>query len=189
MKTLLKVLLGLLAVLLLLFFGGGMALSGEARVERKGLVPAPPFAVQAVVEDLSTWPEWSSWNQERDPQAEWSFEGEPGEGMRWSWASEGPLGTGSLTVLGSTPERVDFELRFEDASGLMVAQDSMLLVPTEDGTEVTWSMEHTFEPLLLRWIVQLGVFDAMLGADYEGGLVGLAARFQPEDAGAPGSEG
>ena len=109
--------------------------------------------------------------------------------MRWSWASEGPLGTGSLTVLGSTLERVDFELRFEDASGPMVARDAMVLVPTEDGTEVTWAMEHTFDPLLLRWIVQLGVFDAMLGADYEGGLVGLAARFQPEEPGATGSEG
>ncbi len=182
MKTLLKVLLGLFAALLLLFFGGGMALSGQARVERTALVEAPPFAVQAVVEDLSTWPEWSAWNKERDPQAEWSFEGEPGAGMRWSWQSEGPLGTGSLTVTGSTPERVDFQLRFEDSSGLMEASDSMVLMPTEEGTQVTWAMDHTFDPLLLRWIVQLGVFDAMLGADYEAGLTGLGERLAPESA-------
>ena len=180
MKTLLKVLLGLLAALLLLFFGGGMALSGQARVERTALVAAPPFAVQAVVEDLSTWPEWSAWNEARDPQAEWSFEGEPGAGMRWSWQSEGPLGTGSLTVTGSTAERVDFQLRFEDSSGLMAASHSMVLTPTEEGTQVTWAMDHTFDPLLLRWIVQLGVFDAMLGADYEAGLAGLGERFAPE---------
>ena len=139
-------------------------------------------AVQAVVEDLSTWPEWSAWNKERDPQAEWSFEGEPGAGMRWSWQSEGPLGTGSLTVTGSTPERVDFQLRFEDSSGLMEASDAMVLTPTEEGTQVTWAMDHTFDPLLLRWIVQLGVFDAMLGADYEAGLTGLGERLAPESA-------
>ena len=180
MKTLLKVLLGLLAALLLLFLGGGMALSGQARVERTALVAAPPFAVQAVVVDLSTWPEWSAWNEARDPQAEWSFEGEPGAGMRWSWQSEGPLGTGSLTVTGSTAERVDSQLPCEDSSGLMEAGDSMVLTPTEEGTQVTWAMDHTFDPLLLRWIVQLGVFDAMLGADYEAGLAGLGERFAPE---------
>lgn len=176
MKTLLKVLAGLFLVLLLVFFAGGSMLGGEVRVERSGVVPAPPFMVQATLEDLSTWPEWSAWNKEVDPQAEWSFEGEPGPGMRWSWTSEGPLGTGNLLVIESSEDRVVYEVSFDAGEEMMVIRDEILLAPTPEGTEVRWIMDTSFDDTMFKWLVALGLFEEMLGSNYETGIAGLQAR-------------
>ncbi|MEO2146166.1 MAG: SRPBCC family protein [bacterium] len=178
MKKALTFFIAFILILVVVFFSGGLFLSKTARVERSRIIAAPPFILQATLEDLSTWPEWSAWSNERDPEAKWTFEGDPGLGMKWSWDSEGPLKQGSLTVLASSEDELRFQLVFIDGEQSMEAKDSIRLVPTPEGTKVTWSLDLEFDELMPRWMVAIGAFDAMLGGDYEIGLEGLAKRLE-----------
>lgn len=178
MKKVLIFVVAFVLILVVVFFSGGLFLPTHARVERTRTIAAPPFILQATLEDLSTWPEWSAWSKEKDPAVEWTFEGDPGVGMRWSWDSEGPLKQGSLTVLESAEDVLRYQLVFIDGERRMEASDSIRLEVTSEGTLVTWSLEHEFDDLMGRWMVGLGLFDTMLGADYEKGLGNLALRFE-----------
>ena len=113
MKKFLTFVVAFIVILLVVFFSGGLFLSSRASVERTRTIAAPPFILQATLEDLSTWPEWSAWSLERDPEAKFTFEGDPGEGMLWTWDSEGPLKKGSLTVLASSEEELRYQLVIE----------------------------------------------------------------------------
>jgi hypothetical protein len=107
--------------------------------------------------------------------------------MKWSWDSEGPLKQGSLTVLASSEDEMRFQLVFIDGEQRMEAQDSIRLVPTSEGTRVTWSLDAEFDELMPRWMVAVGAFDAMLGGDYEIGLEGLARRLETADESSSGT--
>jgi hypothetical protein len=178
MKKAFTFVVAFLLILVAVFFSGHLFLGKSTRVERSRVIAAPPFILQATLEDLSTWPKWSAWSKERDPDVEWTFEGEPGEGMHWVWESEGPLKNGTLTVLSSGEDELRYRLEFVDGERFMQAEDSIRMEVTPEGTKVTWTLDHEFDDLMTRWMVAVGVFDAMLGANYEAGLEGLAKRLE-----------
>jgi uncharacterized protein YndB with AHSA1/START domain len=124
-------------VIVLLIAMIGFLLPSTWRVERSVTVGAPPSAVFAVVSAPKTWPEWTAWSRDLDPQASWSFEGpESGVGALMKWS--GPMaGVGELRIVESeAPKRVVFVITMaEDA---FKAKGTFLFEPASGGTRVTW---------------------------------------------------
>jgi uncharacterized protein YndB with AHSA1/START domain len=124
-------------VLVLLVAMIGFLLPSKWRVERSVTVGAPPSRVFAMVSSPKTWPEWTAWNKDLDPQATWSFEGpESGVGALMKWS--GPMaGVGDLQIVESEDQRrIAFTITMaEDA---FKARGSFLFEPASGGTRVTW---------------------------------------------------
>ena len=107
----LKLILGTLLFLGMGFVAGLVFLPDHYQIEREVEVSATPEAVFAVVSDLHSWPEWTVWNLELDPQAVYDFSGSAGRaGARMTW--EGPkLKSGALTLTEvAAPTLLSYEL-------------------------------------------------------------------------------
>jgi len=170
-----KFLLGVayaLIALLVIFMGGAYILPGEAVVERKIDIAAPPEKVFAIVGDLKRFNEFSPW-AEIDPGAHYSFEGPKiGIGQKMSWTSDNPqVGSGSQTVVDHVPNtRFATTLDFGDMGD---AISYIELKPVANDTSVTWGFKSLLRNPLERWMGLL--FDRWIGADYEKGLAKLKA--------------
>ena len=182
-----KFVLGTLALLLLLvlgLLGWGMTQPSETSVVREVVIADSVQDVQATLEDLTTWPEWSYWTNEVDPDAKFTFSGsKTGKGAVWEWDSEGPLGTGSLSITDTVPGRVDMILHF-DPEGASVQNITYLeLVATPDGgTKVTWTLDADLPNLVWRITAGLGLLEKMVGEQYEAGLANLKIRHEMPDS-------
>ncbi len=163
----------LLALLLLIVASMGAALiflSGDWSVARSGQVPGAPAEVHAVVENLSTWPNWSYWSKETDPEASFTFTGPAsGPGCTWSWVSEGELGSGTMKVVSSSVEEgMCYAIEAEG----MTLEGKVLCVASEGGTRVVFSSEGSLggaQKLMAPLI------DRFVGPSYESSVQGLAA--------------
>jgi carbon monoxide dehydrogenase subunit G len=180
MKKFLKFLVGLIAALVVLIVGGGYLLPGEAVVQRRITIEAPPEKVFAIVGNMKRFNEWSPW-AELDPNTKYTFEGpETGVGQKMSWTSANPnVGSGSQTITAfEENKRTATEL---DLGGMGKAQASMELSPSGMGTAVTWGFRTTLNGLMERWFGLM--FDKWIGADYERGLTKLKAVAEKDAAG------
>ena len=178
-----KFVLGTLALLLLLvlgLLGWGMTLPSETSVVREVVIADSVENVQATVENLTTWQEWSYWTKEVDPEAEFTFTGsESGKGAVWNWASEGPLGTGSLSITDTAPGRVDMVLHFDPEGASVQNITYMDLAATPDGgTAVTWTLDAELDNIAWRLMAGMGFLEKMVGEQYEAGLVSLKERHE-----------
>lgn len=75
MKKLLIGCLGLIVVLVLVVVGAIMMMDSTVVVERSKTVSGTPDEVYAVISDLHTWPDWTAWSKEADPDCTWDFQG------------------------------------------------------------------------------------------------------------------
>jgi uncharacterized protein YndB with AHSA1/START domain len=158
-------------VVVLAFLGIGLLLPGEYDVARSGRVDAPPDEVWATVATLETWPEWSAWNQAKDPSAEFSFSGEKtGVGAVWNWTGE-EFGVGEMTLIAAVPsETVVYQIEMEGMDMEIVGH--ITLEAADGGTEVTFRGQGDLgtNPVF-RW---MGLaMDGMLGSDYDECIGGL----------------
>jgi uncharacterized protein YndB with AHSA1/START domain len=115
----------------------GLLLPSTWRVERSVTVGAPPEVVFAVVNTPKTWPEWTAWSRDLDPEASWSFEG-PASGVGALMKWRGPMaGVGELEITESEAQkRIAFVITMaEDA---FKARGTFLFEPASGGTRVTW---------------------------------------------------
>lgn len=168
MKTLIKILGGLAALVLVLVLVA-FAFPRHYRVERSLVINAKPEAVLAQVADLSAWKNWGAW-QERDPQMKLSYSS-PATGVgAWSaWESK-QEGNGKMTITAQTPGRVDYLLEFPDMG--MKSNGVMELRAEAGGVRVVWSDSGDLgmNPMN-RWV---GLFlDKMIGPDFERGLANI----------------
>ena len=86
MKWFLGLLLVVALVLGALFAVGTFLLPNSLEVTRTVTVERPRAAVFAMVNDLRIAKEWSPYYA-RDPDADYTFSGDPGEGQTMRWAS------------------------------------------------------------------------------------------------------
>lgn len=136
METLKKVGLPVLVFVLLAALIGFL-LPSTWRVERSVAVSAPPSAVFTVVNAPKTWPDWTAWNRDLDPQAAWSFEGpESGVGALMKW--RGPMaGVGELQIVESEAlKRIAFTITMDEDA--FKARGTFLFEAASGGTRVTW---------------------------------------------------
>jgi len=170
MSVLQRILLGLV-VLVFLVVLVGFFLPASAHVERSTTIDAPPATIFALVNGFRSFNNWSPW-AERDPQAEYLYEGpDSGVGATMRWASQNPqVGSGFQKITASEPyKRIQTHLDFGSQG---TAQAFFDLQPTAAGTAVTWGFDTDFGMNLVSRYMGL-MFDNWVGADYEAGLANL----------------
>jgi uncharacterized protein YndB with AHSA1/START domain len=172
LKTLLKTLFALVAVLGLALTASSLLLSGEFHVERKLTVNATPDRVYEQLADPRRWKAWSVWNQ-RDPAMQITYEGPPsGTGAVWAWRSASE-GDGRMSFTAAEPgRRLAYDLYFPDFG--TTSKGELRLAAAAGGTEVTWVMDGNMgRNPMLRWVALFA--DGMVGKDFEAGLANLKA--------------
>lgn len=169
---LLKIAGGLVLLLLLVVFIGGLFLSPKFHIERSVLVNAAPARPYALVADARRWKEWSVWNQ-RDPAMKIDYFGAAsGAGAGWAWTSTSE-GDGRMTFTTAEPNRrLAYDLYFPDFG--TTSQGAFTFTPEGGGTRVTWTMEGDMgRNPALRWMALF--MGDMAGKDFDAGLARLKA--------------
>jgi hypothetical protein len=166
-----KKFLARLLIFLLILFVVGFFLSGDWRVTRSRTLHADRALVHSYVADLHSWPQWTAWTEERDPECVWTFAGPPaGKGASYSW--DGPkLGKGHLEITASSLAKgIEFELSFGE--GGEADHGSILYADVDGGLDVTWDFWGREEGSIGHWMAL--VVDRFAGPDFEKSLEGLA---------------
>jgi hypothetical protein len=139
---------------------------------RETTVDTAPATVHALVNDFRNWAQWSPW-EEKDPDLTRTFSGaERGAGSEYAWTGNKAVGTGEMTIVASSPERIEIDLEFIKpfkASNKAV----FTLTPERDATQVSWTMSGS-RNLLMDLAGRLFV-DRALGKDFDQGLAKLKA--------------
>ena len=170
MKVLKRIFFVLVA-LVLIFVIVGFVLPKQRHVERSIFIDAPPSVVFSQVNGFRNFNDWSPFVAVM-PEAEYAYEGPDfGVGSKISWSVTGPRPeTGSQTIVASTPyDRVDIEL---DLGPQGTAQAAYLLLPENNGTNLTWAFDTDFGLNLLGRYWGL-LLDRQLGPLYAQGLANL----------------
>lgn len=134
--------LGLLLVIALvlgaLFAVGTFLLPNSLEVTRTVTVERPRAAVFAMVNDLKIAKEWSPYYA-RDPDADYTFNGDPGAGQTMRWASDvREVGSGRMSIVDSVhDEEVQSILEMGERATLNA---DMILRTVEGGTAVAWTV-------------------------------------------------
>ena len=168
----LKVLLGIVATLAVLFVIGGMLLPSERHVERSVVVKADPAEVFSLVNDFREFNKWSPWATYDPEGTQYEFSGPAaGVGSRMAWSSEHPnVGSGAQEIVESQPNTmVKSKLTFEGFESASYA--TFNLAATEGGTRLTWAFDANLDGMVGRYMGLM--LDKWVGADYERGLARL----------------
>src|SRR5690606_1592289 len=134
--------LGLLLVIALvlgaLFAVGTFLLPNSLEVTRTVTVERPRAAVFAMVNDLRIAKEWSPYYA-RDPDVDYTFNGDPGAGQTMRWVSDvREVGSGRMSIVDSVHnEEVQSILEMGERATLNA---DMLLRRVEGGTAVNWTV-------------------------------------------------
>ncbi|NDK88650.1 SRPBCC family protein [Gordonia desulfuricans] len=148
-------------------------MSGTYRVTRSTTIAAPAARIYPHIVDLHRWVDWSPW-EDLDPALQRTYSGaEQGPGARYAWSGNRKAGAGEMEVVDATqPSRVSIRVRFEKP--MRSTSTSTFDIAEHDGTSVvTWTMtgDHS---VFSRIAAPLGLFDRILGKDFEKGLSRLA---------------
>ena len=172
MKSKLKIILIVIAVVIVAFLAVVAIQPSDFRVTRSATFTAPPQAVFPHVDNLKKWDAWSPWAK-LDPNAKNNFEGpESGSGAAMSWAGNNEVGEGKMTITESRPhELVRFHLVFfKPMAGESDAE--FIFKPAGAQTTVTWTMtgKNNFIGKAMCLFMNM---DKMVGGQFEQGLASL----------------
>ncbi len=165
-----KWLFGLVALLAVVLFIGGLFLSSNFSVTRSVSIQAAPEKIFPLIADPRQWKQWSVWNQ-RDPAMAITYSGPPsGAGAAWEWKSK-TEGDGKMSFTAAEPgQRLAYDLYFPDFG--TTSGGELRLKPEGAATQVTWVMNGNMgSNPLFRWMALFA--DSMVGKDFEGGLANL----------------
>lgn len=134
--------LGLVVVVALVMGGlygvGRFLLPNALEVTRSVPIERPRAAIFAMINDLRIAKEWSPYYA-RDPDAEYAFSGEPGEGQTMRWDSDvREVGSGRMSIVGSNDnESVETILDIHERATLNARME---LIRGADATSVAWTV-------------------------------------------------
>ncbi len=174
-----------IAVLVGLFNVGayvyGLTLPDEWSVDESVVIAAPTQHVLPFVSTSRRWTEWSSWSAERDPTAEFAFQGpESGKDAAFSWLGE-QLGRGTLTIIESSPSEVRYKLELQ---GETFSEDGRVTFePAEGGTRVRWTDGGEVNGTLGRFFRER--LEGSVAADFSQSLQQLKRLVETEHIAAP----
>lgn len=175
----LKIVLGIIAVLVVAFIIGGMLLPSGQYVERSTVVNADPANVFVLVSDYREFNKWSPWAA-YDAEARYEYSGPiAGVGAKMAWFSEHPnVGNGvQETVEFQAGTMVKNRLSFDGFDTPSYA--TFTLESVDGGTRVTWSFDANLDTFLGRYMGLM--MDKWVGGDYERGLAHLKALAEQGD--------
>ncbi len=176
MKWLIRVFITLI-VLSILIIVISFFLPKAYHVERSAAISAAPETVYGIINNLKTYDGWMPWNQIDSNMQKTYGPKTVGEGAWYSWTStDSHVGTGKLTIIKSEPGNVATNLDFGEM-GSSVA--GWTVEPDASNSRVTWYLDgrmdegNFFMQVMSKWMSAVGVFDKMVGADFEKGLNNL----------------
>jgi effector-binding domain-containing protein len=174
-----KKILYLIVITCFIFIGVGMFLPRTVHVERSIGIDRPPSTVFALLNEFSTYSEWSPWLA-RDPNTLYRYSGPAsGKGARMNWAGDPRLvGSGWQEITESAPwSLVRMEMEFDQMGS---ASSYFQLDPIGQGVHLTWGFDmdlaegqEFFSGLMMGYFGLF--FDGWIGTDYEQGLDRLKA--------------
>jgi len=151
-------------------------------VERKISIAAHPPTVFAAVNDFHRWADWSPW-EDLDPEMKKTYGGpESGQDATYTWAGNSKVGKGRMTIVSSEPDsRIEIRLEFLEP-WQATNRTTFTFAPTDDGTDVTWSIDGANDLTAKMFSVFMDM-DKMMGGDFEDGLAELktVAESAPPD--------
>lgn len=166
-----KVLLGLVAVIVIFLAVAAMQ-PADFRISRSATIAAPPSALFEQINDLHKFQDWNPWAK-IDPNAKMTYTGPPsGVGSAYSWAGNGEVGEGTMTITESRPgELVRARMEFnKPMQATNIAE--FTFKPEGDKTLMTWSMSGS-NGLVAKAFGLLVNCDKMVGSQFEKGLATL----------------
>lgn len=144
----------------------------DFEMSRSTHVDARPAVVHEFVDDFRQWTRWSPW-EGVDPDLRRTYSGATrGIGSVYEWAGNKKAGEGRMEIMSSTPTEVVVDLRFlKPFKAANVTRFS--LRPSEGGTDVTWTMTGTRNPVM--GLMGKLFLDTVIGTDFDKGLAALKA--------------
>lgn len=169
MKKLLIIFGGFVVLLFGVYFGVGAALSGDYEVIRSKTIEALPEKIYELVGHLDRWPEWTTWNTEKNPGLVISYPGKcEGAGAVEEWSMKGGEGKFEITSA-ETTRGISYDLSFDE--GAMVSEGIISFEAKGATTLIVWRLRGSLEGTASRWF---GLFLVpMLEDDLEECLEGL----------------
>ncbi len=142
------------------------------RIERSTRIKAAPEEVHALINNFDAWTQWSPW-EKKDPAMKRTRSGPTeGKGAVYAWEGNNAVGQGRMEITESTvPHHVLIKLDFISPFEAHNVAD-FTLKPDGDSTQVTWAM-YGPSPYISKLMTTFMSMDAMVGPDFEAGLVSL----------------
>jgi hypothetical protein len=144
------------------------------RVQRSMRIAAAPAAIHPLINNMQ---QMNSWNPfvKKDPNLKGTYRGpSEGPGAAYDFAGNKEVGTGTIAITGSTPQKITMQLDMrEPMEGHNVVE--FLLLPAGNETEVTWAMQGP-SPYLGKLMGMVFNMDKMIGGAFEAGLADLKAK-------------
>lgn len=169
MKIAIKVLVGLLALVIILWLSS-MALPEKWHVEKSISVNASPSKIYNLTTDFKNWSKWSPWYN-LDPNTKWIFSHSTlGVGAWYSWESEQwDVGKGRLEMISAIENQSNQYQQEIDGMGKSIG--AFILTPEGDNTtNVTWTLDGENKGMAKWFGLLMGFF---VGSDYEKGLANI----------------
>lgn len=184
LRILLYILLVFVAILFILSLTGAKSYE----VKRSTVVQATPAEVWPYVNTLEKMQSWSPWRR-MDSTIVATYSGEPGKvGSGFAWESK-QMGKGQQTILAVDPnKRVDMDLKIISPMGEMNSLTYVEFADTTGGTKVTWGISGK-NGFLSRVMANFMSFDALMGKDFENGLMYLKEEMAKSPMGANAQPG
>ena len=169
----LKVLLGIIVVLLIIFFVGGMFLPKTYAVNRTAVINAPDSVIYKNIADFNEFYKWNPWAK-MEPTAKTSISGPVAQPEHlYNWEGK-ETGTGYMKIKSVEPNQmVDIELKFIKPFESL-ADTRFDIVKEGEGNKVTWTMSGENVGTMNKWMGLM--MDKMIGKDFESGLKNLKEK-------------
>ena len=129
-------LIGVISLFVVIVTGIGYLIPRGYDISAETEIAAPPSQVFPMVNVISNWEHWSTWNAETIPDLKIRYEGkESGVGSIQRWTDS--RGEGVLEITKSETEKlVEYDIQFV---GFPKMNSKMTFEPTEKGTRIHWS--------------------------------------------------
>lgn len=168
MKTLLKIIVAIVAVLLIAMFAVGK----DYHFEKSIVINAPADKVYQNISSMKAFNQWNPW-MKLDPNMKIDYSGNSGQvGDQYCWDGNDDAGAGCHIITALVPNKKQsakmlFTRPFESG-----ATSDIVLTPQGNSTKVTWDMDCEFDyPMNLMTVFMDGQMDKSYGE----GLAALKA--------------
>lgn len=171
----LKILVGILLVLVIIFVVGSFFLPKTYSVSRNTAINAPDSIIYKNIAHFDEFYKWNPWAK-MEPSAKTTFTGTAGQpGHVYGWVGK-ETGSGTMTITKVEPNKeVDIDLKFIEPFESH-ADTKFEIEPAGAEQKVTWTMSGK-NNMISKWMcVFMGGMDSMIGKDFESGLKSLKEK-------------
>ncbi|PST82290.1 polyketide cyclase [Pedobacter yulinensis] len=169
----LKIIVGIIIVLAIIFFVGGLFLPATYSLSRSTEINAPDSVIYRNISDFNEFRQWNPWAK-MEPTAKVTVTGTPAQpGHIYAWQGD-KTGSGEMKITETVPNKMtDIDLRF--IKPFESSSDTRFdLSPAGKATRVTWTMSGENRGTFDKWMSLM--MDGMVGKDFENGLKSLKEK-------------